>query len=426
MLLVVLLAGACREEMREDASDTTAATEGSEYAPTQLLSAERLAQYKAAMPTFAYEKINEIIKDPNTLWYDKQVMVGAYQDSVGDGNVAPIGARRNNEGKGLINIIPRGPDIFSGDGKTWAFPFGHTAGTDKSQNIHVANFLHLPTNNGIVSPVVYYTISQSGALGGLGLHKWRWIYPKDAVLGEAIYIKDGEKLVCVELRTRTRYVSGWATNVFRPFPSAASLVSAIKAKRPDWQNNSTLTAAVSKLESTTNLVSLKLEPTRRLGQAFYDTFNQEGYTDTLPDLGDPQLVRELLTTTPFVSAYGVPWKKEGDKVAWAPTTTSTFSIVPQNYEAGLLEVSEKSCARCHQDAGRPVRHFNSDAILYGDIWGEDGIFSFHPWDQDRIRGAGSENRAVRSSFSQSGVVVRYDQSKHATEIYRELARTYPN
>src|SRR5688500_11747574 len=111
----------------------------------QLLSQANLSKYKAALPKIAYQKIQDIFADPNTRWYDKEVMTPSYQDSVAPD--VTVGCRKNRSGPGLINIIPGGRQIFSDDGQTFNFPFGHTAGTDDSNNIHVVDFLWLPVVN---------------------------------------------------------------------------------------------------------------------------------------------------------------------------------------------------------------------------------------------------------------------------------------
>src|SRR5207244_2319742 len=107
-------------------------------------------------------------------------MIPSYQDSVGDNSGTPIGARANSQGKAVI--VPEGKRLFSDDGKTWSFPFAHTAGTDRSTNTFIVNFMYLPPNGGALWPVVIKKIDNPAGLGGLGVHKWTWLFPKGAVL----------------------------------------------------------------------------------------------------------------------------------------------------------------------------------------------------------------------------------------------------
>ena len=148
--------------------------------------------------------------------------------------------------------------------------------------------------------------------------------------------------------------------------------------------------------------------------------------DQLPEFNDAGLVKELLKTTVFVSSYGQVWKKSVDLKSFAPTTSSTLSVVPHNYQAGFFEVKEDSCMRCHKESGRKVSEFYSGLYLYGEVWGKDGIFSFHPFDESefsKLRGQGSavdgyyDNRKINPKLSAMGVFERYDASKHSTELY---------
>jgi hypothetical protein len=381
-------------------------------AAPQILDAATLAKYKAALPKVAYGRLADLLLSPSTLYWDKATMIPSYQDSVGDGAGTPIGARANAQGRAVI--VPEGKRLFSDDGTTWAFPFAHTAGTDRSTNVFVVNFMTLPAKDGKLLPVVYDRIDDPNGKGGLGLHRWTWMFPKGTVLGEILFIKDAAgALLPSEIRTRTRWIDGWAVNVFRPFPTAASLSARIKALRPGYATSPALAAVIAHLADPGTL-----EPVTLTSPAFGNLFTASGAIDTLPDLGDDALVRELLRTTPFVSAYQETWQTKGAQRTYAASTKAKLSIVPDGYEAGLLPVNETSCASCHRDAGRAIDDFEPQAILYGDIWGQDRIFSFHPWDQSRYASFNNENRAVRPGFGE--IVVPRDPAKHPGDLYRKL------
>jgi hypothetical protein len=383
-------------------------------AAPQLLPAADLARYQAALPQVAYKALEEIFRSPETIWWDKETMIPSYQDSVGDGSYTPIGARANSQGKGVI--VPEGKRLFSENGETWSFPFSHTAGTDRATNLLIVNFMWLPSENGAQLPIVYSTVDNNSALGGLGLHQWTWMYPKGAVLGEVMFLRDANgALYATEIRTRKRYLEGWATNAFRPFPTALSLAAAIKTARPNWMAQTSLAAFVAHLEDNSTLEAASLS-----SPAFDNIVTFQGFVDPLPALGDEALVKELLTTTPFISAYGERWKSDGARATFAPSTTESFGFVPNHYEAGLLEVRESTCTQCHVDAGRSINDFEPAAVLYGDIWGSDQIFSFHPWDQSQYVNFNYENRVVRPELGMAGTVVRYDPSQHPDRLYRRL------
>lgn len=378
-----------------------------------LIPTNTMQRYKDALPTVAWRQLQEILESPKTIWFDKTAMIPSYQDSVGDGSYTPIGARPNSRGRGII--VPAGRRLFDPDNEHWSFPFGHTAGTDRVPNKTVINFMSLPEQNGSYLPIVYWTIDDNRALGGLGLHKWTWLFPVGTTMGEIIFLEDAGELFPVEVRTRRRYLTGWSVNAYRPFATAQDLADAIRAKKPDFANSPNLAAFVAHLEDNTTIVPKSLD-----SPDFNQVFQTSGYEDVLPPIGDNQLVRELLTTSTFVSSYGQAWKKNGTQEAFYASTSESFSIVPSQNDIGVLEVREEFCVQCHQEAGRAIHEFEPDAILYGDIWGEDRIFSFHPWDQDQYPEFNTDNREVRPVFATNGIVERYNQSQHPDTIYRVI------
>jgi len=334
---------------------------------TVVMPASKLATVKAALPIIADPSLAAVLASPHTLWYDEEVMKPSYQDSVG--------ASSNDK---WPDLVAASEGIIGGfhnrSKKRWQFPFSTTAGTDDSTNIQVENFAYFPQKNGQVPtmPITRVILNDKRP-------EWRWTYPTGTVFGEVIFIKDGSELLPVEIRTRTRYPLGWAMNAFRPFPRAKDLVEAIKLYRPNWNNQSSLRELVSHLENPNTLRPASLSAKGVLAA----TFQQEGYLDVLPEFGDDQLVRELLTSTTFRSSYGASWKANGEQKTFAASTKSRLSIVPNNYMAGLIQVTDDSCMRCHKETNRLVSDFEYALYLYGEIWGMDGIFSFHPYDESR-------------------------------------------
>jgi hypothetical protein len=375
---------------------------------TQIVSASALTNYRAALPEIAYERLDKILKSPSTLFWDKTAMPPAYQDTVGNGADLPFGARLNSEGQSLI--VPEGKKLFSDDGATWSFPFGHTAGTDLSGNAVVVDFMSLPVENGSPLPIAYRVETETKS--GFPINRWNWSYPKGTVVGEIIFVKDGANFVTTEIRTRERFADRWATNSFRPFPTAKSLAAAIKQRRANWQATPGLKSAVEALENDATLEAKKVD-----SPAFSNLVTLEGAVDApLPDLGDAALVRELLTKTKFVSAYGTTWKTNGTLKAFGPTGgAAPLGLIPDRAELGLLEVRETTCEKCHNQGGWFIGDLVDAAVLYGDIWGVDRIFSFHPFEPSAIDASGNENRSVRAAFS--GLFEQYDANKHPATRY---------
>ena len=404
----------CQKANNAAISDVLAVEEAKVDPVTQIIPTATLEDYKKALPVTGFEALNNMMKSPNTFWYDKDTMKPSYQDSVGDGSYTPVGARFNTKAASVI--VPEGRKLFSADGKFWSYPLGHTAGTDNSTNIKVVNFMSLPVKDGKRLPVVYKTINDRNGKGGLGVAKWTWVYPVGTTFGEMIYIKHSSgQLYPAELRTRTRYLNGWAMNVYRPFPTAASLAEAIKAKKPNFAAESNLKSMVGHLESTGNMTTKSVN-----SPAFKNIFTASAGLDVLPEFNDEELVKDLLTKTTFVSSYGTAWKNSDGLKAFAASTKETFSVVPVNYEANLIEVSDESCTRCHKETGRAISDFASSAVLYGDVWGEDQIFSFHPYDESKFSNFNTENRSIRPELAQGGIVVKFEADKHPSSIYNPL------
>lgn len=384
---------------------TTAEGERQAYASSveSLIPPARLASIKAALPKVAFPRLGEILSSDQTLWYDHEVMEPTYQDS--------MGAQSNTT---WPNLVAASEDVIGGlhdrSKKRWQFPFATTAGTDRATNIKVVNFMALPHENGRPLGIPIWTV-----LRNANRPQWMWVYPNGTVFGEMIFVTSGADILPSEIRTRTRYASGWATNAFRPFPTAASLAMAVKAKRADWISKPNLSRMIQHLENPATMTAKTLAAKAALAE----TFQQQGALDTLPDFEDPALVKELLTTTTFVSAYETPWKESGAQKTYAASTASAVSIVPTNYEAGMFEVNEQSCMRCHKESGRLVSDFYDGLYLYGEIWGKDGIFSFHPFDESQYPNlrAGGDNRRVNPKLKQMGVFVDYKAGTHVPPAY---------
>ena len=136
------------------------------------------------------------------------------------------------------------------------------------------------------------------------------------------------------------------------------------------------------------------------------------------------MVRALLKTTPFKSVFGKPWNEAqgGAAEGWAPTSNSSFNIVPKNYFGGLIPMNQVSCMECHESAGRHVDNFDpqldraagivsdpSDAprsrTWYNFIPGNDGILSFHPFDARKVaQGASATSQSFVDCLKRSGLM----------------------
>src|SRR5690606_1587984 len=106
-----------------------------------------------------------------------------------------------------------------------------------------------------------------------------------------------------------------------------------------------------------------------------------GAMDYLPPISDLGLVKELLADRTFEDAMGERWKQSADGAltTYAPSTRARFHVVPREYLGGMLETTERGCRTCHEQTSRPLANLDSRVVLYGEIWGEDEIFTWHPF-----------------------------------------------
>ena len=386
---------------RNPVASVTAADSSSSI--QQIIPADTMAKIRAALPRVAYQGLQDVLTSHETLWYDHDVMTSSYQDS--------LGAQANTTWPDLV-AAPE--SVISGlhdrSRHRWQFPFGTTAGTDNSTNLKTVNFIHLPHVNGNPLSIPIWQVRRN-----YDRIEWMWVYPNETMFGEVLFVTQGSELLPTEIRIRTRHKDGWAVNVYRPFPRAVAMSAAVKSRRPNWNAAANLKRLVDHLENNNTLTPKTMAAVGGL----QNTFQQTGALDTLPEIEDPGLVKELLTSTTFISAYGESWKSNGSQKAFAAASTSNSSIVPNNYEGGMIEVKEDSCMRCHKEAGRLVSDFYDELYLYGELWGKDAIFSFHPFDETRYSElrAGDENRSINPRLKSMGVFETYDAAKHTPPHY---------
>ena len=121
------------------------------------------------------------------------------------------------------------------------------------------------------------------------------------------------------------------------------------------------------------------------------------------------------------------WKGHGGLETYAPTTNAGFHIVPRNYTGGLIAVNEISCNRCHQDTARELGEFDWRIQLYGEIWGDDRIFTWHPFeDNPRIHATFDDedrSRVINPRLQTAGLLEQVSSAPRSGR-YRELPRRY--
>ena len=135
-----------------------------------------------------------------------------------------------------------------------------------------------------------------------------------------------------------------------------------------------------------------------LNRTALEATSEKALVHVLPDL-PKDVVKALLTQTPFKSVMGQPWAA-GAFPGWAATADSDFHIVPKKYFGAFIPTSTRGCMHCHDSAGRHVDNFEparsqmfapepSDLrrprTWYDMIPGDDGILSFHPFSVKAVK-----------------------------------------
>lgn len=380
-----------------------------------IMPAEQAATYKALLPQVDDPELARVLTSADTMWYDASSIVPGYQDSMGD----PEGMRPNTITSEFIDLaVPGGHGRLFKSRGLFHFPFA-TGGLDESPNAFKINFWSAPKSGNGFHPVVYWRLNWS---------RWRWLFPKGTIIGEVLFVKFPDNDMRVfEIRTRTRHLTEWVVDVFRPFPTAESYATAIKSERPEWESNTNLRTVVQHLTQSATMQPYQLS-SRYFGKAFQPV---KGHLDFIPEVTDTELTKQLLRDTTFTSARDQTWKSSGTNVTYAASSKSRSAIVPQNYQAGVFPVNDEFCSRCHVDAGRQISHFHPDLVLYGELWGEDQTFSWHPFKtesfvnrQGRPVSFNNENRRLRDDFVNAGLVTRYNPSIHSANIYKELPKNW--
>lgn len=383
-------------------------------AQAQLMTRQNDRAYRAMLPKIADAELTKIFADPATLIYTEAEVPKAYQKWQIDGNDGgPTGVHWVDFNMSMDPGEQEKGHGNGGNGNT-EFPWRRTAGFDRDTPAETWKFISLPKDaSGRKQPIVYWTEKLNSQMTS-GV---TWCFPQGAVVGEVLYQigPDGRAYV-FEIRTRVRVKTGWAPDVYRPFPLARDLAHRIIEIRPLWRASRGLAGLVhGLLEPRPQLRPFRLIDVQHRTRRVFDATAVE---DELPAM-DPKLVAELLVTTPFQSCLTGEWRSSADgRSCFAPTSAGEFGIVPKNYRAAAVEMTQQSCTRCHETTNRHVKDFDQQRTWYGRIRGADGIFSFHPFDPSCIAPAGQTLPVrYRPELLHAGYIAPFDGSRHTAARY---------
>lgn len=438
----------------------------------QIMPADKLTQLRRILPRVADAKVQAILDDPTTAWYDDESLPPAYLLGGGSrGNQSPL--RPADIYKNASNDGP-GTEEDKGDGKggnanvdlPWKPVPG---GTTHCPNVVSVKFQWLPKqSNGRPWPVVYtrriypHLFDPQDRTAGISFTN-----PRGTVYGELLIqlLPDGSS-VPFELRVRERLINDWETRVFEPFGTPAKMAAAIKRHRPDWSLKPFLIAAVRDLQN-----DAKALPADKFEKAFpgptYDQIVRTGNgrtarqltprddvlavrlpgnVDRLLPLNDDELVAELCMLNAWEETTDSEWRVgcamptatvPDDKeieAAYAGmiklgmidrgdvVSASFVNVKPPLYAGPFLAKNKVDCRNCHQHTGMSARSFDQGRGWYGVVRGFDEILSWHPFTPSYYVGnvrpaVGNDPNTnwippMREEWIAAGIVARFDPAKH--------------
>jgi hypothetical protein len=379
-----------KTEPHADSSQQPRATASVARNSIQILPPQKLAAYRGMLPKVENEELEAILRDPNTLFFDRQSMVPGYQDPS-----TPVSGVRSTE-KGFRGAaFGAGAENLYLDKEGHLRTFSHGVGLETAGNTGTFHFIHLPKDaNGNLQKikVVKRIVPPEDT------PTYDWVFPVGTVSGEVVFNKDASgKAQVVEIRTRKKdSVQGaWAPDIMRPFPTAGTLkerLTDISANNPSLKSEAQ--GLLQHLSNPQRLKPLDL----KLNGYQKGSFTSRGGTDVLPNMSE-SMVKELLKT-PFKSSLGAEWDRNGNVVAFAPTTNQATGLVPQHGTTGVMRVDRQSCNKCHEESNKPIYNFfdenhplfNQSIRAYGNLPGSDRNLRFTIFDPRYFRDFGNDGK----------------------------------
>jgi hypothetical protein len=315
------------------------------------------------------------------------------------------------------SATPELSNIFQGS--RFAFPWTATGGTHRCSTCRSVKFISLPKNPKRASGFDPIVLWREGL-------EYKMMYPKGTLTGEVLLMRVGEEEVVFEMRVRERDLTQWNADAFRPFPESGDFHREIQQVHAETKDPKAGEAAEWALKQET------IQPADLNDQ--FGIFQESAAVDSAPAF-EPGLVKRLLTKTKFKSAYGKVWKHNRKVLCHAPTfqsgvavlkshnpSTDVVSFVPENYDAAFISVDEVSCARCHATGGNRIGQYAPSADLYGQIWGFDQVFSFHPFRNENVMAnADYSSSDLRPELFETHTVEYFDPAVHGEDAYKRIA-----
>jgi len=334
----------------------------------QLMDARTQSRLEAAAPKLTSEAADDAlhgrILGGKRLFYTSDLIEHASQDHSGGGTGFYLSAHNRSAFK---------------DGKAgtdFEFPWKDPGGTEPGM-VYAWKIMYLPPGAKVQ---VHYTTLTSFFAGANGntffgrngeFQGIDWTFPVGTRFFEMLSFAD--RLSVFEVRTRTKTISGWKSNVYRPFPTRREFLESVDG------------AASTKDVKAWTLHDRFLHRNKT-------AFDVTAKAEKLPGFASATEADEALRR-PFKVAFGRDWSSDAGAAPW---TDSTTSIVPKGYNGTFVGNDQESCLRCHQDAATHVRFFDRSREWYGFVRGSksEKILSFHPIEPSAISRNGSRQPVV--------------------------------
>lgn len=402
-------------------------------AQVRIVNEEKDRMYREFIPKLADADVEKILKeDPSTIYYSIAEMPRAFQFAGANGEIRTSfhwsGFNFSGDNDPMFHSSQR-PHGEGGNANVF-FPWRADVpgGTHRCTNVTSYKALWLPKqSNGRAMPIVWFHQNLRNPISGAGYDPaYGWIYPIGTRFFEVLLqIGPNGNAYVFEIRERRREATQWEVEIYRPFPTAASLAARVQELRPDWQDDPDLTKLMDVLADSNSVRKASIVDRHNNDiRAFAVT---AGF-DSLPEVKNDDLVAELLMTTPFQYSNGETWKpatSQSPPAFAAGFEGKTFHVVPSHYDGTFLGTDSKSCVKCHESTNVHARLFSRVHGWYGYVSGSDGIISFTIADPRYIRANGSNGPvAFRESFVQAGMIERYDPNRHTSDSYRRIKGLY--
>ena len=258
---------------------------------------------------------------------------------------------------------PRGYAYLRGEGilephgnANIEFPWGTPAGTHRCE-IEKYGILDLS------GPIEYWIEPVFRPVHPQYTNNYRWRYKDGTVVAEVLIHPKTKKVY--DFRTRTKVSGKWQPNAYRPIVDRDQYDLEIRKLGGD--------------PGKRNISIMSLEnPHER------SVFKQTAAIDNLGK--QPKEIIDKLYDLPFVSARGKTWVSYKGYEGYAPSTDEDYHIIPKKADHGFVEISQKSCMRCHVDTMKDASELQAPREWYGRVRGDDNIVSFHIFDPKPVVG----------------------------------------